>query len=63
MRERGNNVIEVVADAEAIYEAVKAQIQHGSYPMNPIYGDGSAGKKIADILAAKTVVVQKHITY
>jgi UDP-hydrolysing UDP-N-acetyl-D-glucosamine 2-epimerase len=63
MRERGNNVIEVVADAEAIYEAVKAQIQHGSYPMNPIYGDGSAGKKIADILAAKTVVVQKRITY
>ena len=63
MRERGNNVIEVIADAEAIYEAVKAQIQHGSYPMNPIYGDGSAGKKIADILAAKTVVVQKRITY
>ena len=63
MRERGNNVIEVVADTEAIYEAVKAQIQHGSYPMNPIYGDGSAGKKIADILAAKTVVVQKRITY
>jgi UDP-hydrolysing UDP-N-acetyl-D-glucosamine 2-epimerase len=63
MRERGNNVIEVVADAEVIYEAVKVQIEHGPYPMNPIYGDGSAGKKIADILATKTVVVQKRITY
>ena len=63
MRERGGNVIDVVADAEDIYEGVIAQIQHGPYPMNPIYGDGSAGKKIANILSSKTVAVQKRITY
>jgi UDP-hydrolysing UDP-N-acetyl-D-glucosamine 2-epimerase len=63
MRERGNNVIDVAADPDEIYNALKVQIHHGSYPINPIYGDGRAGKKIADILATKTVVIQKNITY
>ena len=31
--------------------------------MNPVYGDGNAGTRIANILATKTVNIQKRITY
>ena len=34
-----------------IIDAIKAQIAHGHYPSEPIYGDGNAGVRIADILA------------
>lgn len=64
MRERGRNVIEVPHDAKEIQRALQQQIEHGRYPMEPIYGDGRAGVRIAEILASpKPVVVQKRITY
>lgn len=63
-RERGDNVIDVDNDSKQIVEAVKKQIAHGKYSSNHIYGDGSAGRKIADILAnIDKVNVQKRITY
>lgn len=63
-RERGENVIDVDNDSKQIVEAVKKQIAHGKYNSNHIYGDGSAGRKIADILAnIDKVNVQKRITY
>jgi hypothetical protein len=31
--------------------------------MEPIYGDGRAGQRIADILSTEVVDVQKCITY
>lgn len=63
-RERGENVIDVDNDSKQIVEAVKKQIAHGKYSSNHIYGDGSAGRKIADILAnIDKVNVQKRITY
>lgn len=64
MRERGRNVIEVGHTREEIAGALAAQIAHGRYPMEPIYGDGTAGRKIADVLAGLgTIDVQKRITY
>jgi UDP-hydrolysing UDP-N-acetyl-D-glucosamine 2-epimerase len=63
-RERGSNVIDVGHDADAIADAIMIQKQRGRRPMEDIYGDGTAGRKIADILAGLgRVEVQKRITY
>lgn len=62
-RERGQNVIDVAPDRDAIRAAVEKQIGHGLYSMDPIYGDGGAGRRIAAILAQENVDVQKRITY
>ncbi len=62
-RERGRNVIDVCNDHRRIVAAVRAQLEHGRYPSEPIYGDGHAGQRIADILATASVRVQKRITY
>jgi UDP-hydrolysing UDP-N-acetyl-D-glucosamine 2-epimerase len=63
MRDRGENVIEVPYDKKRISGAIAQQVKHGRYAMNPLYGDGSAGRKIADVLATEQVDVQKCITY
>lgn len=64
MRERGCNVIEVPCDTAAIRDAVRTQIAHGPYAMEPIYGSGDAGEKVAAILADYgPIEVQKRITY
>ncbi len=62
-RDRGSNVIDCDHDRDQIYAAIRRQIDHGRYAMEPIYGDGKAGERIAEILAHKTVKVQKQITY
>jgi UDP-hydrolysing UDP-N-acetyl-D-glucosamine 2-epimerase len=63
-RDRGANVIDVAHDEQAIADAIKRQQAHGRYPMQDIYGDGTAGAKIADVLAKLgPVQVQKLITY
>jgi UDP-hydrolysing UDP-N-acetyl-D-glucosamine 2-epimerase len=64
MRERGNNVIDVDYNAESIEEALKKQLKFGAYGHQPIYGDGTAGEKIAHILhEIGHVEVQKRINY
>jgi UDP-hydrolysing UDP-N-acetyl-D-glucosamine 2-epimerase len=50
-REHGENVIFVDYDREAILEAIATQMRHGKYPQDFRFGDGTAGKKIAEILA------------
>lgn len=62
-RERGRNVVDAPHDAEGIAEAMRRQIAHGPYAMEPIYGDGKAGERIADVLSRVEPVVQKRITY
>jgi UDP-hydrolysing UDP-N-acetyl-D-glucosamine 2-epimerase len=62
-RERGKNVIAVDNAKKDIRDAIDAQILHGKYEMDPIYGDGRAGERIADIMSTKTVNIQKRITY
>ena len=51
-RERGKNVIDAWYDRKEIAQAVKNQINHGKYSVEHIYGDGTAGEKIVDILAS-----------
>ncbi len=62
-RDRGDNVIDVNYDCQQIQKAIEVQVSHGRYQMNPIYGDGNAGKRIAEILAVEKVDIQKCITY
>ncbi|XAL98218.1 UDP-N-acetylglucosamine 2-epimerase [Phycisphaeraceae bacterium D3-23] len=62
-RQRGKNIIDADHDTDAIVAAVQKQVVHGKYDRDTLYGDGSAGSKIADVLAAAQVNVQKTITY
>jgi UDP-hydrolysing UDP-N-acetyl-D-glucosamine 2-epimerase len=63
MRQRGQNVIDVDHDEDAIVQALQTQIAHGRYASEPIYGDGHAGPRIAETLATATWRLQKRITY
>ncbi len=58
-RERGLNVIDVEHESAAILAAIRRHLAHGKYAPSAIYGDGSAGRKIADILAS-TPLMLKH---
>jgi UDP-hydrolysing UDP-N-acetyl-D-glucosamine 2-epimerase len=62
-RQRGSNVLDVGYDRGEIADAVAQQVEHGSYGHEPIYGDGHAGERIADVLAGVRVELQKRITY
>ena len=63
-RRRGHNVLDVPHETAAITKALRTQIEHGRYEMDPIYGDGKAGTRIADVLATKSdIQIQKRITY
>lgn len=58
-RERAENVMDVDHDEAAIYQAVMNQVKHGPYPTSPLYGDGRAGERMADILARQLIDVHK----
>lgn len=62
-RECGDNVKHVDYDAKKIEQAIHYQLQSGKYPMTPIFGDGTAGLKIADILAKGQFKIQKRLHY
>ena len=62
-RERGKNVIDVNYNQTEIVNAVQSQINHGRFASDLIYGEGDAGKNIADVLAKVTPHINKKITY
>jgi UDP-hydrolysing UDP-N-acetyl-D-glucosamine 2-epimerase len=62
-RQRGANVVDVGYDRGEIAEAVRAQVEHGPYDHEPIYGDGRAGERIADVLANGDFPIVKRMTY
>jgi UDP-hydrolysing UDP-N-acetyl-D-glucosamine 2-epimerase len=62
-RQRGSNIVDVGYDREEIAEAVRAQVEHGPYEHEPIYGDGRAGERIADVLANGEFPIVKRMTY
>lgn len=63
MRERGMNVVDVDYDSDEIARAIQSQRDNGSFPTNPLYGDGNAGSRIASILSSVEFEIQKRITY
>lgn len=62
-REHGPNVVHAAYDRVEIEAKARAQIAHGTYHCSPLFGDGSAGRRIADILANAEISVQKRLTY
>jgi GDP/UDP-N,N'-diacetylbacillosamine 2-epimerase (hydrolysing) len=60
-RERGLNLVEVEHDRDEIADAVRDQIAHGPYERSTLFGDGTAGRKIADKLAEVQPSVQKKL--
>ena len=62
-RDRGSNVVDVGYDKDEIADAIRRQVEHGRYDPEPIYGDGSAGQRIADILAEEPLSIHKRMTY
>lgn len=61
-RERGKNVIEVVAKKEDILSAIQQQMAHGKYEKDLLFGDGGASSRILDVLTnidLKTTLLQK----
>lgn len=62
-RERGSNVIDVDYDRISIQKGVEHHLRSGRLPTDTIYGDGQAGKRIADLLATVELPIEKRITY
>ena len=62
-RQRGSNVADVGYDHSQIVDALRAQIDHGRYEHEPIYGDGRAGERIADVLSRVELRLDKRLTY
>jgi UDP-hydrolysing UDP-N-acetyl-D-glucosamine 2-epimerase len=62
-RERGRNVIDVDYDQDAIVEGIDRHLSNGTYPSDPIYGDGHAGERIADLLATQPLHIEKRLAY
>ena len=62
-RHRGGNVVDVPYDREAIKAAIHSAIQSPRPDRSEIYGDGQAGKKIADSLATTDLRFHKTIAY
>jgi UDP-hydrolysing UDP-N-acetyl-D-glucosamine 2-epimerase len=62
-RERGPNVVDAYYDRQAIRKAAETQISRGPYPSDLTYGDGQAGRRIADLLATLEPVGEKRLVY
>lgn len=62
-RKRGNNVLDVGYDKEAIKKAIAHQINNKEIHQSSIYGDGNSGSKIAEVLAEISLTFHKTITY
>ena len=62
-REAGDNVVRVGHEAEAIADAIRVQVAHGRYEPDLLFGDGSSGRRIADVLATVSPPIQKRLCY
>ena len=62
-RLRGNNIIDVAHDEDAIKAAIQSQLTNPMNTKSNVYGNGDSGKKIADILSTIKLRFHKTITY
>lgn len=62
-RMRGENAIESNIKENELREKILAQIKHGHYAPSSLYGNGDAGKHIADVLLKYPLTFDKQMTY
>lgn len=62
-RDRSDNVLDVGCDRNEIAEGALAHSERGHYHSSSLYGDGRAGKRIAELLATIPLQIEKRITY
>jgi UDP-N-acetylglucosamine 2-epimerase len=62
-RERARNVLDVGHDRNEIVAAVRQQLARGRFETDPMYGDGRAGERIAEVLSKVPLRIQKRVTY
>ncbi len=62
-RERGPNVLDVPYEAGKIEAAIRRQVAHGPYQPSTLFGDGTAGVQIANLLATADFRIQKKLSY
>lgn len=62
-RDRGVNVIDVDYSREAITEGIEKHLSNGTYASDPLYGDGHAGERIAQLLATEPLHIEKRLSY
>lgn len=62
-RDRGRNVVDVGYDHVAIAESLRRMWESGKLPSDPLYGDGRAGERIADLLSTLPLTYEKRLAY
>lgn len=62
-RERGKNVLDVEYNREEIKNAIRFQMDRGHYDSDSLYGDGTAGQKIAEALSRSPLGIEKKLSY
>ena len=62
-RQHGANVRHATHERSAIAEAARAQIAHGRYDGEHIYGDGRSGERVAAVLAEAHLTIEKRLCY
>ncbi|NOZ53738.1 MAG: UDP-N-acetylglucosamine 2-epimerase (hydrolyzing) [Gammaproteobacteria bacterium] len=62
-RDRGRNIIDVPYERSAIKQAIQQHLHNGECERDEIYGSGSAGKAIADILSSVELRFHKKLPF
>lgn len=59
-RERASNVTDVAWGNGSVSEALARQLERGTYESSDLYGDGFAGRRIADLIATADIPTAKR---
>lgn len=62
-RERATNVVWADHTRGDIAKRVNEQVAHGPYPSDHLYGDGHAGKRIAEEISVMQLTIEKKLAY
>jgi UDP-hydrolysing UDP-N-acetyl-D-glucosamine 2-epimerase len=62
-RDRSRNVVDTGYDCREISEAIKDRVGTKRLPSDPLYGNGRAGPRIAELLATEPLAIEKRLTY
>ena len=62
-RQRAKSVIDCDYNKDMIKDSISTHLENGHYESEFIYGNGTAGEKIADTLATIDLIFHKTITY